>query len=111
MVKNLSGGRCALGRWFLAIALVEAIDASRGIDQLLLSGKERMASRTDFHVQIALFRGAGLERLTASASDVDFYVFWVNSWFHLTFMSPWRRSGRINKHAMIGAGVHNRQGR
>jgi len=87
MVKSLSGCSGAFCRWFLAIALIEAIDASRGIDQFLLSGKERMAGRTDFHVQVALFRGAGLESLAASASDVDFYVFWVNSWFHLLLVS------------------------
>ena len=79
--------RARLGR-FLTVALVEAIDASRGIDELLLSGKERMASRTDFHVQVALFGRPSFERLAASATDVDFYVFRVNSWFHLLLCLP-----------------------
>ena len=39
-------------RGFLAITLVEAIDASCGIDQLLFPGKERVASGTDFDVQV-----------------------------------------------------------
>jgi hypothetical protein len=43
---------CVFGGWFLAVALVEAIDASCGIDQLLFTGKERMASGTDFNVQV-----------------------------------------------------------
>ena len=78
----LLGARGALGCWFLAIALIKAIDASRRIDQLLFSGKERMASRTDFHVQVALFGRARLKRLAAGAGNGDLNVFGVNSWFH-----------------------------
>ena len=67
----------------LAITFVEAIDASCGIDQLLFSGKERMASGTDFDVQVTFASRAGLESFAASAGDRDFNVFGVNSWFHL----------------------------
>ena len=73
----------AFGSGFLAVTLVEAIDASCGIDQLLLTRKEWMASRTDFDVQVTFLRRAGLERLAASAGDGNFDVFWMNSWFHL----------------------------
>jgi len=76
-------GSCAFGSGFLAIALVEAIDASRGIDQLLFAGKERVASRANFDVQVALLGRARLKRLAASAGNIYFDVFWVNSWFHL----------------------------
>src|SRR5215217_4293897 len=58
--------------WFLAVALVEAIDASCGVDQLLFSGKEWMASRTDFDVQVTFLGGASLEGLAARAGDVNF---------------------------------------
>ena len=75
--------------WFLAVALVEAIDASCGIDQLLFSGKEWMASRTDFDVQVTFLGGASLEGLAARAGDGDFDVFWMNSWFH--FVTLYRR--------------------
>src|SRR5262245_36126671 len=75
-------GSCAFGSGFLAIALVEAIDASRGVDQLLFAGKERVASGADFDVQIALLGRARLERLAASAGNCDIDVFWMNSWFH-----------------------------
>ena len=75
---------CAFGGWFLAVALVEAIDTSCGIDQLLFSGKEWMASRTDFDVQVTFLGGASFEGLAASAGNCNFDVFWVNSWFHLT---------------------------
>ena len=77
------GSGCAFGGWLFAIALVEAIDASCGIDQLLLAGKERVASGTNFDVQVTFFGGASLERLAARAGDGDINVFWVNSWFHL----------------------------
>ena len=53
LIESLLCGCCRFGSGFLAIALVEAIDASSGIDQLLLSGEERMASRANFDVQIA----------------------------------------------------------
>ena len=82
-VRLMLGSCCAFGGGFLAIALVEAIDASSGIDQLLLSGEERMASRTNFDVQIAFLGRASLEGLAASAANGYFDVFRVNSWFHL----------------------------
>jgi hypothetical protein len=80
-------GSCAFGSGFLAIALVEAIDASGGVDQLLLAGKERVASGADFDVQVALFGRARLERLAASAGNCDIDVFWMNSWFHFFRLS------------------------
>jgi len=52
LIESLLSGCCRFGSGFLAIALVEAIDASSGIDQLLFTGEERMASRTNFDVQI-----------------------------------------------------------
>lgn len=69
---------------FLAVTLVEAIDASCGIHELLFSGEEGVASRTDFDVQIAFLRRAGLECFAACAANSYFDVFGVNSWFHLT---------------------------
>ena len=93
-------GSCAFGSGFLAIAFVEAIDASRGIDQLLFAGKEGVASRANFDVQVAFLGRARLKRLAASAGNIYFDVFWVNSWFHLvTFYR--RHTGRIFKQDMI----------
>ena len=48
-------------RCFLAITFVEAVNASCGIDQLLFSGKEWMASGTNFDVQVTFASRAGLE--------------------------------------------------
>ena len=77
------GSGCAFG-WFLAIALVKAIDASCGIDQLLFSGKEWVTSRTNFDVQVTFLGRASLECLAAGAGNCYIDVFWVDSWFHLT---------------------------
>jgi hypothetical protein len=100
---------CAFGGWFLAVALVEAIDTSCGIDQLLFSGKEWMASRTDFDVQVTFLGGASLERLAARAGDGDINVFWVNSWFHLITLYR-RRPGRNFKRDILAEPVVSRKG-
>jgi hypothetical protein len=101
-------GSRGLGGWFLAIALVEAINASGGIDQLLFAGKEGVASRANFDVQVALLGGAGLECLAASAANGYIDVFWVNSWFHVITFSR-RLAGRIYKRDIIGVRAVERQ--
>src|SRR6266404_96722 len=73
--------RC-LGRRLLAITPIKSIDTAGGIDQFLLAGKERMAGRTDFHVQIAFTRRTRLESLAAGTGHCDFVVFRMNSGFH-----------------------------
>ena len=96
----LCGGGAFGGR-FLAVARIEAIDASRGIDQLLFAGEEWVTRRANFDVQVALLGRASLERLAARACNSNIDVFWVNSWFHLvTFYR--RHAGRIFKQDMIG---------
>src|SRR5215217_4909905 len=88
-------GSGAFGSGFLAIALIEAIDASCGIDQLLFAGKEWVASRADFNVQVSLLGRARLKRLAASAGNCNIDVFRVNSWFHLSLHhSLWAAPGR-----------------
>jgi hypothetical protein len=78
----------ALGSRLLAIAFIEAIDAPSGVDQLLFPGKERVASRADFDVEVTF---AGLERFAARAGNGYINVFGVNSWFHLTSVTLYRR--------------------
>jgi hypothetical protein len=73
----------AFGCRFLAVTLIKAVHASRSIDQLLFAGKERVASGTDFDVQITLPGRACLERLAARAGNVYFGIFGMDSWFHL----------------------------
>ena len=67
---------------FFAVTLVEAIDASCGIDELLFTREERVASRTDFDVQVTFLGGASFKCFAARAGDVYFNVFGVNSRFH-----------------------------
>ena len=96
----LCGSR-GLGGWFLAVTLVETIYASGGIDQLLFTGEERMASRANFDVQVTFLGGASLEGLAARATDRNFNVFWMNSWFH--FVTLYRRHhAAFSKRDMIG---------
>ena len=103
LIESLLCGCCRIGSGFLSIALVEAIDASSGIDQLLFAGEERMAGRTDFDVQIAFLGRASFEGLAASAGYGNFDVFWVNSWFHLVLRhSLWRPPAAFFKQDMIG---------
>ena len=94
------GSSGAFGGGFLAVALVEAIDSSRGVDQLLLAGKERVASRTNFNVQVTFLGRASLEGLAARAGDGDINVFWVDSWFHLITLYR-RRPGRDFKRDIL----------
>jgi len=94
------GSGCAFGCGFLAIALVEAIDASRGIDQLLLAGKEWVASGTNFDVQVTFLGRASFECLAARAGDGNINIFWVNSWFHLITLYR-RRPGRDFKRDIL----------
>jgi len=66
----------------LAVATIESIDATRGVNQLLLAGEKRMASRTNFYVQIALLGRTCLKTFAARASYRDFAIFRMNSSFH-----------------------------
>jgi len=100
LVRLMLGSGCAFGCGFLAIALVEAIDASRGIDQLLLAGKERVASGTNFDVQVTFLGGASFERLATRASNGNFVIFGMNSWFHVSTLYG-RHKGRVFKHIII----------
>jgi hypothetical protein len=66
----------------LLVSLLEALHATRRVDELLLAGEERMALAADLEPEL-LLGGAGRERLAAGAVDEDFLVFGVNVLFHL----------------------------
>lgn len=95
-------------RGFLAITFVEAVYASSGIDQLLFPGKERVASGTNFDVQVTFARRAGLEGFAASAGDVNFDVFGVYSWFHFVTLDQ-RPQAAFCKRTMIEVRASYRQ--
>ena len=78
-------GSRGLGVADLLILLLEPVDAAFGVDQLLLPCKERVAGGANFDADVALMSRARLERVPASADDVDFFVGGVNSSFHGKF--------------------------
>jgi hypothetical protein len=81
MVISLFGS-CGFRGLFFGVPPVKSIDAARSVDQLLLTGKERMAGRTNLHVQIVFAGGTGLKGLAAGAGNCDFLIFRMNSGFH-----------------------------
>jgi serine/threonine protein kinase len=60
----------------------EAVHAAFSVHQLLASSEERMATRANFHADVALVRRAGLERAPAGANDLDLFVGGMNLLFH-----------------------------
>jgi hypothetical protein len=72
-------GFCLVG---LSVLAAEALDASGGIDQLLLAGEKRVAIRADFEVNIALMGGSGGKRVPAGAHHADFVICGMNLLFH-----------------------------
>jgi hypothetical protein len=71
------------GGGFVGVLLLEALDATGCVDQLLLAGEEWVALRADFDAdQLAFAGGAGLKRASAGAVDRDGMIIGVNSFFH-----------------------------
>ena len=61
--------------------LLEAVDASAGIHELLFAREVRMALGTNFDADIALGR-AGLDNFAASAADRGLLIFRMDSFLH-----------------------------
>ena len=61
--------------------LLEAVNASAGIDQLLLAGVEGVALGANFDLQFTL-HGTRLKRLTAYATDDGLAIFGMDLLFH-----------------------------
>src|SRR6266403_2030784 len=80
----LLGGCFGFSRVALGVLAPEALDAAGRVHELLLAGKERMASGADFHADVALVGGAGNKRVTAGAMDPNFVVAGMNSCFHVS---------------------------
>ena len=64
-----------------AEALVETVNTTTGVNDLLLASVERVAFRANVQVQIAT-SGVDLEFVTARALDVNSLVLWVDTLFH-----------------------------
>ena len=69
----LGGGRRRLGL-FHAVLLAEPLDATGGIDQLLLPGEERMTLGADFDVHGFLRRRPRFHDVTAGADDLGIRI-------------------------------------
>ena len=63
-------------------SLLELVNASAGVNKLLLTGKEGMALGADVYSQVAALGGLGLNHFTASASDGASFVIRMDSVFH-----------------------------
>src|SRR5437763_1830120 len=74
-------GRLAVRTNFGVLA-TEALDTAGGIHQLLLAGKERVATRADFGVDVALVRGSRGECAAACALHAYFVVCRMNGCLH-----------------------------
>ena len=61
---------------------LELINASAGVNKLLLTGKEGMALGADINSQVAALGGLGLNDLAASTSDLAYFVLRMDSVFH-----------------------------
>ena len=78
----LPNGGSGLRQCFLAISLIEAINASCRIHQFLFAGKKWVASGANFYVQVAFPCGTRLKRLAARAANVNLVILGMNSCFH-----------------------------
>ena len=69
-----------------AETLLEAIDASAGVYQLLLAGVERMALGANINLHLFLCR-PGLKRLTAYAANDALAILGMDLFLHCSFTS------------------------
>src|SRR5207253_9185573 len=80
----LFGGCFGFSCIALGVLAAEALDAAGGVHELLLAGKERMASGTDFHADVALVGGPGDKCVTAGAMHANFVVAGMDGCFHVS---------------------------
>ena len=86
------GGWLRFGCFGFGVLAAEALDAARGVDQLLLAGEKRVAVGADFGVDVAFVGGAGGEVVAAGADDANLVVIGVNFLFgHVAVLGPFRR--------------------
>ena len=73
----------ALEKHFLLAAetLVETLDASAGVDQLLLASVERMALGANFNTDV-FFGRTDFHGISTSAFNGGLGILRMNSWFH-----------------------------
>jgi hypothetical protein len=67
---------------FASVFFTELVYTSGGIDDFLFAGKKRMATGTDFYMQIPAQGGACDEAVATAAGHSDFLIFRVDARFH-----------------------------
>jgi hypothetical protein len=76
-------------RGFGGVLLLEALDASGGVEEFLLAREERVAARADFHSnQVSLDCRASLKRAPTGAVNRHRMVIGMNSFFHGSSSPP-----------------------
>ena len=68
-----------------AETLVEAVNASTGVNQLLLAGIERVALGADFHTNVLLGRTSGKD-IAAGAADGGLFVLGMDTFLHFVHL-------------------------
>ena len=86
-----------------AVTLLETVNTSAGIDELLLTREEGVALGANFDLQLTL-NGAGLKSITASATNDRLAVLRMDSFLHV--ISP--LSNHSNVCALITSTSFNR---
>ncbi len=68
-----------------AKALVETVDTSTGVNQLLLAGIERVALGADFNPDV-LLGGAGRKDIATGTANCGLFVFGMDTFLHLVHL-------------------------
>jgi len=79
---------CCRRRGLFRILLVESLNTTGRVKQLVLSGIVRMTRRADFDMDVTHAR-AGFKRVAANADHDRFSVFWVDIVFHCDAFFDW----------------------
>ena len=72
-------------RLLQAESLVEPIDASTGVDQLLLAGIERVALGADLNTDV-LLRGAGRKDIATGTANGGLFVIGMDTFLHFVHL-------------------------
>ena len=70
---------------FQTESLVETINTSTGVDQLLLAGVERVALGADLNTDL-LLSGAGCEHVATGATDRSLFVVGMDAFSHVVHL-------------------------
>ena len=71
-----------------AEAFLESIDATAGVNNLLLASVERMALGADVNTNVLTQGGTGFDNVTATTNCLDVVIVWMN--FCLHFLALYR---------------------